>query len=133
MTILTTTQQAVTYDPATHKLVPLKPTEKMVNATFAGLVEGQSMQYQMANRAEMNRRLTLAIAAAPAAPSGWMPIESAPKDRKILVCQGRNGIICTAWGIDKYGNWKTGASAMDVIVEVTHWMPIPAPPAPKEK
>lgn len=59
----------------------------------------------------------------------WLSIDTAPKDRYILVCQKQNGIIAIARGVDKYGNWKTGASPMDYIAAVTHWMPLPKPPS----
>lgn len=62
----------------------------------------------------------------------WQPIETAPKDRPILVCQKQNGIIKTAHNIDEYGNWKTGSGHMDFIVGVTHWMPLPPPPKVEE-
>ena len=58
----------------------------------------------------------------------WRKIETAPKDRDILVCQKQNGIIRTARGVDEYGNWKTGYSPMSILVGVTHWMPLPDPP-----
>lgn len=60
---------------------------------------------------------------------GWQPIETAPKGKKILVCQSLNGIIALAHGVDRFGNWKTGPSAMDYIAEVTHWMPLPKTPS----
>lgn len=59
---------------------------------------------------------------------GWQPIETAPKNRKILVCQYENKIVETANGIDRHGNWKTGQSPMDFICGVTHWREIPEPP-----
>lgn len=64
----------------------------------------------------------------------WQPIESAPKNKDILVCQGQNGIIRTAHGVNEYGNWITGShGAMDYIVGVTHWQPLPQPPVIIEK
>jgi hypothetical protein len=58
----------------------------------------------------------------------WQPIETAPKDRRILVCQSQNEIIATAQGTNNHGYWRTGAGPMDYIVGVTHWMPLPPPP-----
>lgn len=58
----------------------------------------------------------------------WQPIETAPGNETILVCQSQNGIICTARGKNKYGDWRTGTGPMDYIAAVTHWMPIPAQP-----
>jgi len=58
----------------------------------------------------------------------WQPIETAPKDREILVCQSQNSIVRIAKGKNEHGNWRTGSGPMDYIVAVTHWMPLPKPP-----
>jgi len=61
----------------------------------------------------------------------WQPIKSAPKSAytPILVCQSRNGIIRTAvWSV-RYTHWSCGHGPMGFIAEVTHWMPLPDPPA----
>jgi hypothetical protein len=58
----------------------------------------------------------------------WQPIETAPENETILVCQARNRIIRTARGKNEQGNWRTGADPMDYIAGVTHWQPLPAPP-----
>ncbi|MBK3745889.1 hypothetical protein G3A39_42835 [Paraburkholderia aspalathi] len=50
----------------------------------------------------------------------WQPIETAPKDKAILVYQAQNRIMATARDVDEYGNWKTGS--------VTHWTPLPTHP-----
>jgi hypothetical protein len=63
-------------------------------------------------------------------PQGWLPISTAPKDQDILVCQSANGIIDVAYGVNEYGDWKTGVSPMDYITDITHWMPLPAAPTP---
>ena len=59
---------------------------------------------------------------------GWQPIETAPENVQILVCQTKNGIISIARGKNEHSNWRTGISPMDYIAGVTHWMPLPAPP-----
>lgn len=62
----------------------------------------------------------------------WLDINSAPKDRHILGCQSRHGIMRVVRGpIDEFGNWSTGPSSMDFLAEVTHWMELPAPPEHK--
>lgn len=58
----------------------------------------------------------------------WQPIDIAPKDKPILVCQSQNGIVRTARGVNDRGDWITGPSPMDYIVKITHWMPLPAAP-----
>lgn len=60
--------------------------------------------------------------------SDWQPIDTAPRDRDILVCQKQNRIIKTARGVDEYGRWRTGCGPMCILVGATHWMPLPEPP-----
>ena len=56
------------------------------------------------------------------APSGWQPIETAPKDgTPILVFD--EGAICIATFADDYW-WDNGA----MTIPPTHWMPLPDPP-----
>lgn len=68
--------------------------------------------------------------------SGWMPIESAPRDGStIIITDGKNsypatygkgdGVDCQfAWGIiDGDGDYN---AVMDEVI--THWMPLPAAP-----
>lgn len=62
--------------------------------------------------------------------SQWQPIETAPRDGSfVLVCQSRNGIIRTAHWADTWDHWAIASGAMSYISGVTHWMPLPAPPA----
>jgi hypothetical protein len=111
-----TNTRTVTFNPLTHKIVPIEPTDLMIN-------EGE---FFASNSTLCYRDM---IAAAPEyQDSQWMPIETAPKNKYILVCQSRNGITRVACGTDEYGNWKTGSSIMSYIAEVTHWMPLPTPP-----
>ena len=49
----------------------------------------------------------------------------------VLVCQSRNNIIMVAQL--KGNEWKTGESPMDYLAGVTHWMPLPEPPANVKK
>jgi hypothetical protein len=56
--------------------------------------------------------------------TSWREIESAPKDRTILLWDSR-------WGL-QFGEWAESLKAwVDSDAEVTtptHWMPLPAPP-----
>lgn len=61
----------------------------------------------------------------------WQPIESAPKDRLILVyCpsyQGLNAIVCCC-------QWHEDAGfCVDELRSPSHWMPLPAPPTNSTK
>jgi hypothetical protein len=61
--------------------------------------------------------------------SQWQPIGTAPGDGSyFLICQGRNGIVRVGRFSPVYSHWSTGSGPMDVLAEVTHWMPLPAAP-----
>jgi len=62
----------------------------------------------------------------------WEPIETAPKDRYILVT-GPIGyrIDQVKWGgwlLDDTHNWCDLNGARHPNAAITHWMPLPAPP-----
>ena len=99
------------------------------------LADGKKPGFQYAiHRADLDARIScrdkiLAIRDKPApGVCGWQPIETAPENVQILVCQTKNGIISIARGKNEHSNWRTGISPMDYIAGVTHWMPLPAPP-----
>ena len=68
--------------------------------------------------------------------SEWQPIETAPRDRTILVCAPGNdprfwshlpNLICTC-------RWHEDAGfCVDEVREPTHWMPLPADPIVEDK
>jgi hypothetical protein len=71
------------------------------------------------------------LAALPAAPQGWRPIETAPKeiDPNILVSDGKE-IWADWWSDDDEDWWNVVANDMP---RPTHWMPLPAAPkSPRE-
>lgn len=64
---------------------------------------------------------------------GWQPIETAPKDKHILSFHPGWGPVEVnwEWGDDEdYEGWI--ATHADQDFSPTHWMPLPAPPAPSE-
>jgi hypothetical protein len=128
MTLLTTT-----YDPATHKLAPIEPTDEMASI---GLL------HVMNDDATIVDVWGAMLSAAPAAPSGWLPIESAPKDGSyILLAMG---------GEVSRGRYDSGRHAKPTLPYFTCdiaflmgikwarenqpcvWHPLPQPPAHKE-
>lgn len=67
--------------------------------------------------------------------SAWQPIETAPKDRAILLTDGVRQVVGTfmtsvtdgdtAWVYARENRWDGLSFA---IPEPTHWMDLPAPP-----
>lgn len=67
----------------------------------------------------------------------WQPIETAPKDRRLLLWDGHDMLI-GFWGVSPspycFAGWTTGwetASGYDVgyaPISPTHWQPLPEPP-----
>lgn len=64
----------------------------------------------------------------------WQPIDTAPKDRRLLVWTGQNS-HCAQWVQNPYTGdeaWMIAITAdnQQVIVKATHWQPLPEPPQP---
>ena len=65
---------------------------------------------------------------APAIPAGWQPIETAPKNGRILISRvGHPWVFAAEWS-ERHRHWATGPSLMDFFANPTHWMPLPQPP-----
>lgn len=68
----------------------------------------------------------------------WQPIETAPKDKDVLLYLPRRGAIRGQWNSDKYARvprpyWSHDREWIFGVRETrdcqpTHWMPLPAPP-----
>lgn len=81
----------------------------------------------------------------------WQPIETAPKDERILVYTDRGCTALVEWkaGPDDEREWRDGYwqavvdecfatflqgdEILNWVIDPTHWMPLPAPPAKIEK
>lgn len=72
--------------------------------------------------------------------SGWLPIETAPKGATVDLWTEPYGRVTDAkwdaargcwadWGIDGFGS----PGHRRVEGRITHWMPLPAPPAPEPR
>lgn len=62
----------------------------------------------------------------------WQRIESAPKDRRILLCLGGQDWVIGSWNQKAFDGprWEDdGLEAVPFIIAPTHWMPLPNPPA----
>lgn len=73
-----------------------------------------------------------AALAAPAAPAGWQPIETAPKDGTQIALATHKTAHAGRWQQRMYGDnwWMSGdyVAAFSTINPPTHWMPLPAAP-----
>lgn len=58
--------------------------------------------------------------------NGWMPIETAPRDRPILTYRGAGFIAVAEYALAGGSLWCV-TDGMN-IVNVTHWQPLPKPP-----
>lgn len=65
----------------------------------------------------------------------WQPIETAPKDRRILVITKRGAMYAAEWSKNPYTDHEAWLIArIDnqngdcLITQATHWMPLPPPP-----
>lgn len=65
----------------------------------------------------------------------WQPIETAPKDGKMVLIGREDGLIHVSRWVD--AEWRIGATInlngveiarMQIRAEPTHWMPLPPPP-----
>jgi hypothetical protein len=86
------------------------------------------VQFAMNGNGERIEAFPKARAVGPSWRSGWRDIASAPKDgTKILVCD-RNEYPRRIWTARWWrDNWQN--SAADILLCLTHWQPLPAPPA----
>jgi hypothetical protein len=95
-----------------------------------GVAENKALQDKIANL-EHSVRFAAALAqpaSAPAAVSGWMPIESAPKPsgRLLLAAEGQT---CYGHWYSTYSRWEYDGYAFgNPKSQPTHWMPLPAAP-----
>ena len=135
--------------PAGYKLVPVEPTQEMIDAWTVAKPHGDTLtelQLDEISDDEANRRWATAdykamLAAAPTpAPGGWLPIESAPKDDPI------SSIAYKA--TDKFGNvchfgvrslaevWAKGGTVEEVpsrnLIVITGIRGQPLPPPPEK-
>lgn len=77
-----------------------------------------------------------ALSSAPAKPSGWMPIESAPKDGTpiLLYTMGEplKNMAVAEWNA-LHNRWQDPQMADEYFTDGTNWMPLPTPPPPASK
>lgn len=122
--------------------------QKLVGALerLSGQCERMRLPGQSMSDAERNAIAALSEAKA----GGWQPIETAPKDgRMILVSFGAKGVRAVSWDTpfddvadddtglwcvddDKHGPYPLRGYSYNSPTAPTAWQPLPAPPAQKE-
>ncbi|TCC09586.1 DUF551 domain-containing protein [Kosakonia quasisacchari] len=104
--------------PDWWKLVPVEPTQEMIDAHVEGVQTGG-----------MQKGYRAMLAAAPAAPTGWIKCSDRMPDEgvRVLVYDRSENEQYVAWY--SFGCWAYGVSH-DCNLECypTHWMPLPAAP-----
>lgn len=125
--------------------VPVEPTEDQRDAGRHAFTVTHRYSDTDDSLAAVYRAM---VSAAPPAPSAWRPIETAPKTRDDFTggtveilgwipddTAPKGGNRETVWWEPKLGDGGKGAwwFCGDHEVHPTHWMPLPAPPAPAEE
>lgn len=60
----------------------------------------------------------------------WQPIETAPRNKAIIVCDGRSvGEACLIAHEDDFIGWYWADEHSKMVHEPAVWMPLPAPPS----
>lgn len=113
-----------------NKLTPREPTPEMVEAGDRFLASGKRGEILTAIWRAMHD----------AAPSGWQPIETAPKDGTRFLGTGDEGwvAICSREPDETHAIPETARRQLRLTGSAgyatpTHWMPLPAPPSEKEE
>lgn len=60
--------------------------------------------------------------------TGWQPIETAPKTRRILIARAGDDSAVSAEWCNRKNHWSIGPGFMYFFAEPSHWMPIPDGP-----
>jgi hypothetical protein len=65
---------------------------------------------------------------------GWQPIETAPRDGTLCALRFRDCLgpyeSMSAHFLHDDGHWYVVDPPTKVMIDPTHWMPVPEPPAP---
>ena len=114
-----------------------------VEALAKGLIEAFTItQLRKTPSAPDNANNLSGVSSAPnhqphAVSQGWQDIETAPRDGTPFLCFHPDDVFSPITGIDLIwwepgiGRWTMdGDNKVPFVGEITHWMPLPAPPSP---
>lgn len=60
--------------------------------------------------------------------TGWLDISTAPKNKRVLICFGKLGVIIGILDTISFGGEKWADDSMEPVeisLSPTHWMPLP--------
>lgn len=109
------------------------PCVRFCEAT-AFKIEIQTLNHGLRQKDRRIEELEAQLARASQAQEGWQPIETAPKDKRVLVWSGKE-IYAAHWAQSPYTGdeaWivaEWGDDREQALVKPTHWKPIGAAPA----
>lgn len=64
--------------------------------------------------------------------SEWQPIETAPKNKAVIACDGSAvGEACLIQYEDNISGWYWASDRSAMLSQPSHWMPLPSPPEAK--
>lgn len=115
-----------TYDQKLHKIVPIEPTEEMLEAACLQC-DGYNREYWR------NVYLAMCVVSPEITLNQWQDISTAPADgqRVLISIEGANKAILAQK--EKDGKWWTVGEVVNWEGKnVTHWMPLPTAPTPPE-
>ena len=96
--------------------------EEMKRALFGFLV-APGMLAEAAVTGSASRRIS--------PPEGWQPIETAPRDKKVLIWNEVYVMIAELKEVAGHPIWHSGGAPL-AAGEPSHWMPLPEKPQRKE-
>ena len=121
--------------PAGFRLVPVEPTQEMVAAAFAGMIEDQDLNRQIKRREAMAETYRKMIAAAPSAPVAAQaePVEVRIRDGRVWIVKGIQSFMLAYDDDDAEEREWYADHLRAVLSSITPDVKTATPPAPMQE